>query len=454
MALYDIIRNNLNIKVVKMSNKLHIVSLGCTKNLVDTEVMMGKLRNFELTDDNTDADVIIVNTCGFIDAAKEESLNTVLSLHDERKEDSLLVMAGCLSERYQEDLVKQIPEVDIFTGVGDYEHIDELLIEKKSRFSEEVYLIDGAERVVTGSSYHAYIKLSEGCNQKCSFCAIPSFKGKLNSRTLDSIAKEVEGLVKRGYYDFSFVSQDSSSYLRDKNVKDGLSLLIQRIELIDGVKSARILYLYPSTTTLTLLKNIAKSEVFHNYFDMPIQHINDDMLRIMKRGFGKDKTIELLNFMRSLPNSFVRTSFIVGHPQETPEMFEEMCDFAGSFGFDRVNVFSYSDEETTSAFDLEHKISAELIAERADILGTITDQCMQTSLTAEINQDIELVIDGESDEHEYLLSARKTIWAPDIDGEIYVNDRSKDKDLEYGKIYKAKVTELVGNIVTATVDNA
>ncbi|MBL6973296.1 MAG: radical SAM protein, partial [Sulfurimonas sp.] len=239
-----------------MSNKLHIVSLGCTKNLVDTEVMMGKLQNFELTDEADDADVIIVNTCGFIDAAKEESINTVLGLHEDRKEDSLLVMAGCLSERYKDDMMEQMPEVDIFTGVGDYDHIDELLAEKKSRFSENVYLIDGAERVVTGSSYHAYIKLSEGCNQTCSFCAIPSFKGKLNSRNLDSIAAEVEGLVKKGYYDFSFVSQDSSSYLRDQNVKDGLSLLIQRIELIEGVKSARILYLYPSTTTLALLKNI------------------------------------------------------------------------------------------------------------------------------------------------------------------------------------------------------
>ena len=437
-----------------MSNKLHIVSLGCTKNLVDTEVMMGKLQNFELTDSNEEADVIIVNTCGFIDAAKEESVNTVLSLHDARKEDSVLVMAGCLSERYKDDLMEQIPEVDIFTGVGDYDHIDELLVEKKSRFSDEVYLIDGAERVVTGSTYHAYIKLSEGCNQTCSFCAIPSFKGKLNSRNLDSIAKEVEGLVKKGYYDFSFVSQDSSSYLRDQNVKDGLSLLIQRIELIEGVKSARILYLYPSTTTMSLLKNIAKSKIFHNYFDMPIQHINDDMLRMMKRGFGKDKTLELLNFMRSLPNSFVRTSFIVGHPNETQEMFDEMCDFAQNFGFDRVNVFSYSDEETTSAFDMEDKISAEVIQERADILGLITDECMQKSLQKEIGQEIELVIDGESDEHEYLLSAKKTIWAPEIDGEIYVNDRTQDSDLEFGKIYKAKVTELVGNILTATVDNA
>ena len=438
-----------------MSNKLHIVSLGCTKNLVDTEVMMGKLQNFELTDNNEDADVIIVNTCGFIDAAKEESINTVLSLHDARKEDSLLVMAGCLSERYQDDLMTQIPEVDIFTGVGDYDKIDELLVEKKSRFSDEVFLIDGAERVVTGSTYHAYIKLSEGCNQTCSFCAIPSFKGKLNSRNLDSIAKEVEGLVQKGYYDFSFVSQDSSSYLRDQNIKDGLSLLMQRIELIEGVKSARILYLYPSTTSMALLKNIAKSEIFHNYFDMPIQHINDDMLRMMKRGFGKEKTIALLDFMRSLPNSFVRTSFIVGHPNETPEMFEEMCDFASSFGFDRINVFSYSDEETTPAFDYEMKIDDETKAERAQILGDIAAECTKKSLQAEIGKECELVIDGESDEHEFLLSARKLIWAPEIDGEIYVNDRTNDSsELEFTKIYKAKITDIVGDILTATVDNA
>ena len=438
-----------------MSNKLHIVSLGCTKNLVDTEVMMGKLQNFELTDNNADADVIIVNTCGFIDAAKEESINTVLSLHEARKEDSVLVMAGCLSERYQDDLMEQIPEVDIFTGVGDYDKIDELLVEKKSRFSDEVFLIDGAERVVTGSTYHAYIKLSEGCNQSCSFCAIPSFKGKLNSRDLDSIAKEVEGLVKKGYYDFSFVSQDSSSYLRDQNIKDGLSLLIQRIELIDGVSSARILYLYPSTTSMALLKNIAKSKIFHNYFDMPIQHINDDMLRMMKRGFGKAKTIELLDFMRSLPNSFVRTSFIVGHPNETPEMFDEMCTFAQKFGFDRINVFAYSDEETTPAYDYEMKIDDVLKAERAQILGDIAAECTKKSLKAEIGKECELVIDGESDEHEFLLSARKLIWAPEIDGEIYVNDRSDDaKELEFCKIYKAKITDIVGDILTATVDNA
>ena len=437
-----------------MNNKLHIVSLGCTKNLVDTEVMMGKLQNLTLTDDAEDADVIIVNTCGFINAAKEESLNTVLSLHEVRKEDSVLVMAGCLSERYREELAQEIPEVDIFTGVGDYDKIDELLKEKKSRFSDEVYLIDGAQRVVTGSSYHAYIKLSEGCNQVCSFCAIPSFKGKLNSRSLDSIAKEVQELVAKGYYDFSFVSQDSSSFLRDQNVKEGLSLLIERIELIEGVKSARILYLYPSTSSLKLIKRIGESAIFHNYFDMPIQHINDAMLRIMKRGFGKEKTLELLQAMKELPNSFVRTSFIVGHPQESDAMFEEMCAFAKDFGFDRINVFAYSDEESTSAYEMDHKVDEETISQRAEILGAIAKEVYEISLKKEVGKTVQIVIDQESEEHEYLLSAKELQWAPEIDGEIYVNDQIAEGQLQFGKIYQAKITDLVGDKLTATVDNA
>ena len=434
-----------------MSKKLHIVSLGCTKNLVDTEVMMGRLKFYEMTQSPEEADVIIVNTCGFIDAAKEESLNTVLGLHEARKEDSLLVMAGCLSERYREELSKELTEVDIFTGVGDYDRIDELLEAKQSRFSDEVYLIDGAERVVTGSTYHAYIKLSEGCNQNCSFCAIPSFKGRLKSRSLDSVAKEVEGLVKQGYYDFSFVSQDSSSYLRDRNVKDGLIHLIKRIELIDGVKSARILYLYPSTTSLSVIRNIGMSTIFHNYFDMPIQHISDAMLKIMKRGFGREKTIALLEAMRSLPDAFLRTSFIVGHPGETQEMFDEMCDFAESFGFDRINVFGYSDEEGTTAFTMEEKIDAETIGERALKLGEIAAYCEEQSLRSLIGKEIELVIDGESEEHEYLLSARALNWAPEIDGELYVNDSEIDGELEFGVIYRAKVTEIAGFKLLATV---
>lgn len=434
-----------------MSKKLHIVSLGCTKNLVDTEVMLGRLKNYEMTDESTNADVIIVNTCGFIDAAKQESLNTIFNLDAGRKKDSVLVMAGCLSERYKEELSKELSEVDIFTGVGDYDKIDELLAAKQSRFTPEVYLIDGAERVVTGSTYHAYVKLSEGCNQQCSFCAIPSFKGKLHSRDLESIAKEVENLVAKGYYDFSFVSQDSSSYLRDQNISDGLIHLIKRIELIDGVKSARILYLYPSTTTLKLIKTIGDSKVFHNYFDMPIQHINDEMLRIMKRGFGKEKTLELLSAMKALPNSFIRTSFIVGHPGESDAMFDEMAEFAASFGFDRINVFSYSDEEGTSAHTMSEKIPSKTINARAKKLGKIASDVEDKSLAALVGSDVSLVIDGESDEHEYLLSARALLWAPDVDGEIYVNDREMEGELEYGVIYRARVTEIAGKRPLATV---
>jgi len=228
------------------TKKLHLVSLGCTKNLVDSEVMLGRLKEYEITDDNTQADVIIVNTCGFIDAAKEESINTVLNLHDERKENSILVMSGCLTERYREELQADMPEIDIFTGVGDYEKIDELIASKQSTFSPEVYLAtETSGRVITGSNYHAYIKIAEGCNQACSFCAIPSFKGKLHSRSLSSIIKEVENLVAQGYYDFSFISQDSSSYGRDMKLSDGLIDLIKGVEAIEGVKSARILYLYP-----------------------------------------------------------------------------------------------------------------------------------------------------------------------------------------------------------------
>ncbi|WP_345989394.1 30S ribosomal protein S12 methylthiotransferase RimO [Sulfurimonas sp. HSL1-2] len=433
------------------TKKLHIVSLGCTKNLVDTEVMMGRLQSYELTQESEDADVIIVNTCGFIDAAKEESLNTVLSLDASRKEDSVLVMAGCLSERYKEELSKELSEVDIFTGVGDYDKIDELLAAKQSRFSDEVYLIDGAERVVTGSTYHAYVKLSEGCNQSCSFCAIPSFKGKLHSRTLESIAVEVEGLVKKGYYDFSFISQDSSSFLRDQGFKDGLIQLIKRVELIEGVRSARILYLYPTTTSMKLLETIAKSKTFHNYFDMPIQHIDDGMLKIMKRGAGREQTQMLLDYMRKLPESFVRTSFIVGHPGETGESFRAMCDYARDFGFDRINVFAYSDEEGTSAFERTDKVDADTIAERAEILGAIAEEAKLASLQKMVGSEITLVIDGESDEHEYLLSARDLRWAPEIDGEIYVNDNALDEELSFGVPYRAKITELVGETLTATV---
>ena len=433
---------------------LHLVSLGCTKNLVDSEIMLGKLKDYTMTDDAASADVIIVNTCGFIDSAKQESLNTILNLHDERKKESVLVMAGCLSERYQGELQKELPEIDVFTGVGDYDKIDLLVNEKRSAFTNEVFLAsDTNERVITGSSYHAYVKLSEGCNQTCSFCAIPSFKGKLHSRTLESLVKEVKSLVARGYIDFSFVSQDSSSFLRDLGHKDGLEQLISEVEKIEGIKTARILYLYPSTTTLSLIDKIADSSVFVNYFDMPLQHITPSMLKIMKRGKGVEKLNELMNHMRTKPNSFVRTTFIAGHPGETLEDHEILCKYIEDFKFDRANVFSYSTEEGTAAAESKDLIEQEIIDERAEIIGEIIALTTQESLESEIGKTFEVYVDGESEEHEYLLSARKTIWAPDIDGEIYINDNElpENEQIKFGQIYTVKITELAGDKLLATV---
>jgi len=427
-----------------MNKKLHIVSLGCTKNLVDTEVMMGKLQDYKLTNDSDDADVIIVNTCGFIDAAKEESINTMLELDSKRKEESTLVMAGCLSERYQEQLQKELPEVDLFTGVGDYDKIDELLEKKESKFTHSTFLVSDQERVITGSSSHAYIKIAEGCNQTCSFCAIPSFKGKLFSRTIESIVKEVSNLIKKGYYDFSFVAQDSSSYGRDNGLSDGLISLIEEVEKVEGIKSARILYLYPSTTSIRLIDKIGSSNIFHNYFDMPIQHINDDMLRRMKRGFGKEKTVALLNAMKNLPNSFVRTSVIVGHPHESDEEFDELEEYLKEFKFDRLNIFAYSDEEDTASYDMDEKVDEDTMSQRLDKLQELSNDLLEENLQNLIGTELELIIEKESDEHEYLLSARALNWAPEIDGEIYVND-TNELSINFGQIYKARITEIAGD---------
>ncbi|MDY0320235.1 MAG: 30S ribosomal protein S12 methylthiotransferase RimO [Arcobacteraceae bacterium] len=435
-----------------MGKKLHLVSLGCTKNLIDSEVMLGRLKDYEIIDDASVADLIIVNTCGFIESAKEESLNTIFNLHDQRKESSVLVMAGCLSQRYKDELANELQEVDIFTGVGDYDVIDELVEQKRSQFSPKVFLAnDEVERVVTNSNYHAYIKLSEGCNQSCAFCAIPLFKGKLFSRTLESVKKELTSLVKQGFYDFSFVSQDSSSYLRDHGINDGLEQLIDLIDSIEGIKSARILYLYPSTTTKKLIKKIANSKVVHNYFDMPLQHISQNMLKVMKRGKGSDKIKELLEEMKKVPNAFIRTTFIVGHPGESEEDFEELKNFVKEFKFDRANVFSYSDEEGTSAIKSKQKVDAKIIDIRAKELGKIIAKTTKESFKKEVGKVVDVVVDGISDEHEFLLSAKELLWAPEIDGEILINDKDIDEDIVYGKIYKAKITEMVGDKLVATI---
>lgn len=429
--------------------KLHLISLGCNKNLVDSEIMLGRLQNYDITDDISDADVIIVNTCGFIKSAKEESIQTILEMHEARKNGSLLVVTGCLMQRYKDELIKELPEVDLFTGVADYDKIDEIILKRQNLFSPDTYLQANEERVITGSNYHAYIKISEGCNQKCSFCAIPTFKGKLKSRSLENIVNEVKNLVKKGYYDFSFLSQDSSSYMRDHGVSDGLINLIDEIEKIKGVRSARILYLYPSTTSKELIERIIASPIFHNYFDMPIQHISENMLKIMKRGSGAKKIKELLNLMRNAENSFLRTGVIVGHPGESEEDFEELCEFLEEFKFDRISAFAYSKEEDTASFEME-QIPAKIISKRLSKIEKITKKAINESLQKELGKQIYASLEGISSEGEMFYAAKKDIWDKDIDGEILINE-SDVKELEIGSLYLCEVSDVVDQKLVATI---
>ena len=430
---------------------LYLVSLGCNKNLVDSEIMLGRLSAYNLVDDPAIADVMIVNTCGFIEDAKSESISTILELASYKKPNSVLVVTGCLMQRYRDELIKELPEVDIFTGVGDYAKIDEMILKKQNLFSPDTYLQPAnTKRVITGSSYHAYIKISEGCNQKCSFCAIPSFKGKLKSRDIDSIVSEVKELVGRGYTDFSFIAQDSSSFLRDCSQSDGLIALIEAIEQIDGINAARILYLYPTTTNAKLVQKIIDSKVFVNYFDMPIQHINDEMLKIMRRGAGKDKIIELLKMMRAAPESFLRTGIIVGHPGERDGYFDELCEFLSEFKFDRISAFAYSKEEDTLAYEME-QVEPKIITQRLNKIEKIIKSRIDESFGALVGRTIKVQINGTSSEGEMFYGAKAVIWDRDIDGEILIND-SEIENPKVGQIYDCLITEfvkdkLIGQIV-------
>jgi len=423
--------------------KLYLASLGCVKNLIDSEVMLGKLKEqYELTDDPSKADLIIVNTCGFIDPAKEESIDTVLELAQEKKESAKLVVTGCLSERYKDVLPKEIPEVDIWSGVGDFGNIDKVINSgKKTYFSDRVFLIHDEERIITGSSYHAYIKLSEGCNQKCAFCAIPNFKGRLNSRPIEEIIEEIKKLKAKGYKDFSLVSQDSSSYLRDKGVKDGLERLIDEIDKIEGI-TARILYLYPSTTTKRLVRKIFSSKNVQNYFDIPIQHISPRVLKIMKRNSSVEKLKNLLNEMRK-DFSFVRTSVIIGHPGESEKDFEELKKFLEEYEFDRVNVFAYSDEEDTAAFKRKDKVPPEIIEKRVKEIEKTVKKTTINSLKKYIGKKCLCYLDGLTEDGLF-YSARPKLWAPEVDGDVLIND-SEIENLKIAELYGVKIEKLAGD---------
>lgn len=445
--------------------KLYLISLGCTKNLVDSEVMLGALSHYERVNEPQNADIIIVNTCGFIASAKKESIDRILEVALVKKNDAILIVSGCLSERYAEELRDEIKEIDIITGVGDYDKIEAMI--KRVRDSRKIrnespksanlpriqtpqilksdktFLIDNERRIITGSAIHAYIKISEGCNQQCSFCAIPHFKGKLHSRGVDSIMREVDSLVARGYVDFSFIAQDSSSYMRDLGKKDGLVELIKRVET-SGAKSARILYLYPTTTSESLISAIANSRVFQNYFDMPLQHISDKMLKVMKRGADKARHIALLRQMRGCENSFVRTTFLLGHPQESESDFEELCEFVSDFSFDRANIFGFSREEGTIAFNMSGEVSAKTTRGRIKTLNTILSKQQKNSLKSLVGREISAIIEGRSAQSDLLFSARDLRWDREIDGEILINDSAIPLNSGY---YKVQITDFKGGIL-------
>ena len=445
--------------------KLCLISLGCTKNLVDSEVMLGALAHYERTNEPQNADIIIVNTCGFIASAKKESIDRILEVALVKKNDAILIVSGCLSERYAEELRDEIKEIDIITGVGDYDKIESMIKQVrdscKNRLkspksanppqiikSPQTFLIENERRIITGSAIHAYIKISEGCNQQCSFCAIPHFKGRLHSRPLDSIMREVDSLVAQGYSDFSFIAQDSSSYMRDLGKKDGgkndgLIELIKRVES-SGAKSARILYLYPTTTSESLISAIADSRVFQNYFDMPLQHISDKMLKVMRRGTDKARHIALLAQMRKCENSFVRTTFLVGHPQESESDFDELCEFVSDFSIDRANIFGFSREEGTAAFSMSGEVSAKTTKERIKRLNAILSKQQKNSLKSLVGREIVAIIEGRSAQSDLLFSARDLRWDREIDGEILINDSDIPLNCGY---YKVQITDFKGGIL-------
>ncbi|MGX3098449.1 30S ribosomal protein S12 methylthiotransferase RimO [Helicobacter sp. 23-1046] len=433
-----------------MQKTLHLISLGCTKNLIDSEVMLGKLSSYKLVEQAHNADVIIINTCGFIQSAKQESLEKIFNAHSVRKKDSLLVVSGCLSERYYDELKSEIPEIDIITGVGDYDKIDEMIESKRSLHSQKVFLADETHsRVVANSTFHAYIKLSEGCNQQCSFCAIPHFKGKLHSRTLDSVIKELEILYNQGFRDFSLIAQDSSSFLRDLGVKNGLSALIKRIDSLNLPITVRILYLYPSTTDENLIESIANSSSFLPYFDMPLQHISNAMLKVMNRGANKAHHLKLLKLMDSVRGRFLRTGFIIGHPQESDRDFSELCEFVRDFRFDRINAFEFSPQEDTRSFTMP-KLDSKLIQSRLKVFENIIKKKHKATLKNLLHQKLEIIIEGQSELSEHFYNARARLWAKDIDGTILINEVANGVDIR-DSAYECEITQVKDEFIFGKV---
>ena len=473
--------------------KVGFVSLGCPKNLVDSEVMMGMLAQAgaELVPRAEDADVIVVNTCSFIESAQQESVNAILEMarHKTGKAKKLVV-AGCLVERFRDEIRKNIPEVDAVVGTGELEKIlaaagvSALPVRETSdspfrilssrpegdlrathgRFSRETwdgaiaelpnYLYDEATpRVLATPKYSAYIKIAEGCDHPCSFCIIPQLRGKFRSRRFESVVAEAERLARSGVREITLIGQDTTCYGEDFGLKDGLALLLEKLAGIEELRWIRFLYAYPNKITGRLLDTIAKHEKICSYVDVPLQHASAATLKRMKRGGSADIFLRTIEKMRqTISGVTLRTSFIVGFPGETEKEFEELCDFVRCAEFDWMGTFAYSDQEGASAFSLDEKVPPREIERRRKHLMQIQKQISRRRKKALRGQEFEVLLEGPSEESDLLLEARSAMHAPEIDGKLYIADVPEGLTPMPGEFCRCEITEthdydLVGRLL-------
>jgi ribosomal protein S12 methylthiotransferase len=461
--------------------KVGFVSLGCPKNLVDSEVMMGLLARAgaELTPRAEDADVIVVNTCSFIESAQQESVNTILEMarHKTGGRAKKLVVAGCLVERFRDDIRKNIPEVDAVVGTGELENIlaatgiaPELMSSAspfvvlqsrpegdarvaQGRFSRESwdgaisdlpnYLYDDATpRILATPRHMAYIKIAEGCDHPCSFCIIPQLRGQFRSRRFESVVAEAERLAQSGVREITLIGQDTTCYGEDFGLKDGLAQLLEKLAEIEDLRWIRFLYAYPNKITAKLLETIANHEKICSYMDVPLQHASASALKRMKRGGGADVFLRSIAKMRrAIPDVTLRTSFIVGFPGETDKEFEELCDFVRAAQFDWMGAFAYSDQEGAAAYGLDKKLSPREIERRRKHLMGIQRQISKKKKKALVGREFDLLLEGASEESDLLLEGRTAMHAPEIDGKVFVNEFPEDVEPLPGQFYRCQITE-------------
>ncbi len=413
-----------------MGSRIHFVSLGCPKNRVDSEVMLGvaETEGYTHTQSPEEADVIVVNTCGFIEPAKQESIETILELGQLKQTGQCkkLIVTGCLSQRYGAEMAEEMPEVDHFLGSSDMLRLAPVLRDAAPRVfvgnpADWVVKATDPRRISTrGAS--AYVKIAEGCNRSCSFCVIPQLRGKQRSRQIADVVSEVEQLAKAGVLEVNLISQDTVSYGRDWGAKAQLPELVRAVADVSGIEWVRLFYLYPEALSDGIVELIAEHPKVVPYIDMPLQHAADGMLRRMRRGHGGDRLRKFVDTVREkLPDVVFRTAFIVGHPGETDDEFRQLCDFVSWARFDHVGVFHYSDEPTSHSFELDGKVEEHVARERAEHLMSLQREISGEKNQARVGQELRVLVEGPSEESELVMQGRWRGQAPDIDGCVYVS---------------------------------